>query len=112
MIVVSNTIAGLVLPRRYSAMCIWPFVIVRKGIHVSEQSSLLNHERIHARQQLEMLLAGFFLWYGVEYLIRLICLRQHDKAYHRISFEQEAFANDQNMDYLKKRKPFSWMAYL
>ncbi|MBN2812778.1 MAG: hypothetical protein JXQ80_01810 [Bacteroidales bacterium] len=112
MIVVSSRIAGLILPRRYSAMCIWPFVLVRKGIHAQEKTTLLNHERIHARQQLEMLLVGFFLWYGVEYLVRLLCLRQHGIAYHSISFEKEAFANDQNMEYLKKRKPFSWMAYL
>ena len=112
MIVVSSKIAGWLLPRRYSAKCIWPFVLVRKGIHSQDKLALLNHERIHARQQLEMLLVGFFLWYGVEYLVRLLWLHHHDKAYQSISFEKEAFTNDQNSDYLKKRKPFSWMAYL
>lgn len=28
-----------------------------------------NHERIHTRQMLETLFIGFYLWYGIEYLI-------------------------------------------
>lgn len=33
----------------------------------------------------------YYLWYGIEYLIRIIIYRDRDKAYRRIAFEQEAF---------------------
>ena len=35
----------------------------------------LNHEFIHTRQQLEMGFVLFFLWYGVEFLVRLVQCR-------------------------------------
>lgn len=31
------------------------------------------------------------------------------KAYRSISFEQEAYDNDDNYDYLNNRKRFSWL---
>jgi hypothetical protein len=67
---------------------------------------------IHARQQLEMLWLFFFLWYVIEYLIKRIRYRDHDKAYRSISFEKEAFLNDSKPGYPDNRKSFSWRKYL
>ena len=33
----------------------------------------------------------YYVWYGIEYLIRLIMYRDADKAYRMIAFEQEAY---------------------
>lgn len=33
----------------------------------------------------------YYLWYGIEFLIRLIIYRDRDKAYRMIAFEQEAY---------------------
>lgn len=33
----------------------------------------------------------YYAWYLIEYLIRLIIYRDHDKAYRMLAFEQEAF---------------------
>lgn len=71
-----------------------------------------NHERIHTRQQLEMLFVFFFLWYGVEWLMRLIIHRSAITAYLNISFEREAYANERNLDYLRSRPLFAWRRYL
>lgn len=63
----------------------------------------MNHEKIHLRQQAEMLILLFFLWYAIEYLLRLAKYREHDKAYRNISFEREAYAHEHDDNYLKNR---------
>lgn len=72
----------------------------------------MNHERIHLRQQLELLIVFFFIWYLTEYLIRLIQYKDSYKAYNKISFEREAYANEQKLGYLKKRKWWGFRRYL
>ena len=73
----------------------------------------LNHELIHTLQQWEMEFLLFYLWYGVEYVVRLVQYRfDATKAYYNISFEREAYANERNLDYLRKRRVFSWWRYL
>ena len=34
----------------------------------------------------------YYLWYGIEFLIRFCMYRDRDKAYHEIVFEREAYA--------------------
>ena len=96
----------------YRAACVWPFIFMRPETDIPERKDILNHEMIHARQQLEMLWLFFFLWYVIEYLIKRIRYRDHDKAYRSISFEKEAFLNDSKPGYPDNRKSFSWLKYL
>ena len=35
-----------------------------------------------------------------------------DTAYRDISFEQEAFYNERNINYLNERKPYNWINYM
>ncbi len=72
----------------------------------------MNHERIHMRQQLELLLIFFFIWYLVEYVVGLVKYRDSFKAYNKISFEREAYANERNLKYLEKRRIWSFFRYL
>lgn len=92
-------------------MALYPFVLLRerKG---RENSILLNHERIHLRQQLELLIIPFYLLYLVNYLYQLICTLDHESAYRNIIFEQEAYDHEKELGYLKSRKYFSFMNYL
>lgn len=69
----------------------------------------INHESIHTAQIKEMGYVFFYVWYLVEWLIRLFI---NSNAYRNISFEREAFINDDNLDYLKTRKRFSWLKYI
>lgn len=69
----------------------------------------INHELIHTEQMKEMIYVFFYLWYFVEWLVRLF---GKGNAYRNISFEREAYDNDDNLNYLNERKPFVWMKYL
>ncbi len=98
------------LPKRFHAIAIFPFIFLRRG--GAENEILINHERIHLRQQAELLVLPFYLWYLIEYLMKLIIYRNHNKAYRNISFEREAYKNDENLNYLKVRKFWSFVKYL
>lgn len=70
----------------------------------------INHESIHIAQNREMLYLGFYIWYVCEFFVRLIQTKGHAlQAYHLISFEREAYENDFNIKYLRKRKHYSWL---
>ncbi|KAB7731208.1 hypothetical protein F5984_10415 [Rudanella paleaurantiibacter] len=90
-------------------LTLWPFVLVRRP---NPRPVLINHERIHLRQQLELGLVVFYLWYLFEYLYRLFQYGDHYTAYRNISFEREAFANDQNLKYLTSRRLFGFWRYV
>lgn len=90
-------------------MALFPFILVRQP---NPGPVLLNHERIHLRQQAELGILPFYLWYVVEYLIRRLRYGDHYTAYRNISFEREAFANDMNMVYLKQRRWWAFWRYL
>jgi hypothetical protein len=103
---------GILLSGHFSALCIWPFIFIKPDNTIRNFQSFMNHEKIHARQQIEMLWILFFIGYVVEYLIRLYQYRDHMKAYHAISFEKEAYQNENDPEYLKTRKSFAWRMYL
>lgn len=121
--------------RGYTAVTIWPLIFGRKSrkplkMHVE------RHERIHLRQQLEVmllsaavlaaviLLAGWSWWwmllnlgvyyagYGLDYAIRRILYRSPNEAYRNIACEQEAYLNEQDAAYLANRRPFAWIRYI
>lgn len=94
------------LPKNVSAIALWPFVVVKDKKSVTDPV-ILNHEKIHLRQQLELLIILFYVIYIFEYLALLIYYLNHDQAYRAISFEREAYKNDKDLDYLKKRRFWS-----
>ena len=85
-------------------------IFVRNDVRVT--TNVLRHESIHLRQQKEMLVVFFFLWYIIEWLIRLIQYHNAMTAYKNISFEREAYANQGFIDYLDTSKPFSFIKYI
>ncbi|GAB3173081.1 hypothetical protein GCM10027291_28990 [Telluribacter humicola] len=90
-------------------MALFPLILVRRR---KSNPTLINHERIHLRQQLEMLILPFYIWYVLEYLILLLYFRNHYKAYRYISFEREAFINERKTDYLRKRPFWAFLRYI
>jgi hypothetical protein len=70
-----------------------------------------HHERIHHTQQVELLLMGFYILYGLNYLLNLFRYRNHRKAYREIIFEREAYAMDKDPAYLKQRKLFAFLDF-
>ena len=65
----------------------------------------INHEKIHTAQMKELWYIGFYLLYLLEWLYRLVF---HTKtAYRGISFEVEAYENQNNYKYIHSRKKFA-----
>ena len=89
------------------AITLWPFIISREEM----SEDVLNHESIHIAQQKELLVLFFYLLYGWDYLVGLIKYKDKEKAYYRIRFEQEAYENMYNQNYLTERKLYSWRKY-
>jgi len=73
---------------------------------------LLNHEKIHLKQQLELLILPFYLWYILEFVFRFIQYRNWQTAYKNISFEKEAYLNEGNLHYLNERRFWRFLKYL
>lgn len=100
---------------------------------------IVNHELIHVEQWKELMFAiftilnvpfigsinikytiltmllsfcAFYVWYFLEYLIRLAIKKNHDEAYVSISFEKEAYLNEGKPRYLENRDYFSFIKYL
>jgi hypothetical protein len=93
--------------RGYDAMNLFGCLLCRRETVLSDD--LVLHERIHTRQMMELLFVGFYLWYLVEWLIRLPL---RGNAYRNISFEREAYAHQLEPDYLSRRKRYAWWHYL
>ena len=68
-----------------------------------------NHEAIHTKQMKELLYVPFYILYILEWLYRLT---QKGNAYKNVSFEKEAYNNENDMDYIDKREHFSWIEYI
>lgn len=99
------------IPKGFRGLTAYPFVFFKYRMD-KENPVFVNHERIHLRQQLELLILPFFIWYFLEYLILLLKYNNKNHAYRSISFEREAYTNESDLGYLKNRKLFSFYKYL
>lgn len=99
------------LRKGFSGITLWPFIIL-KYPSLKSNPVFLNHERIHSRQQAEMLVILFYVWYGIEFLIRIFQYKNRHLAYRNISFEREAYSNEQNLTYLDKRNFWKFLSYI
>jgi hypothetical protein len=95
------------LAKSYCAMALYPFIIL-KNARLRHDQRLMLHERIHLRQQIELLIVPFYVLYLAHYLYLLCRLRNHQQAYRNICFEKEAYAHEHNPDYLKQRPLWAW----
>ena len=89
----------------------FPFVLVRYR-NAQDYLVLMNHERIHLRQQLELLVLPFFVIYGLDYVVKLIRYRDKNLAYRNVVFEREAYENENDLDYLKSRSFWRFLKYV
>lgn len=95
-----------------------------------------NHEKIHTEQikecsVLSFVIIGllccilnlsifwillspitFYVLYFLEYFIIRFFHKKQINAYYDISFEEEAYANEDDFNYIKDRCPFSWIKYV
>ncbi|HOD09534.1 MAG TPA: hypothetical protein PLH25_03155 [Flavobacterium sp.] len=97
-------VSRYLIPKGFRGFTFFPFVFL-KYRKDTDNEVLLNHEKIHIKQQLEMLVVPFFIWYFLEFLYRLIQFRNRNIAYRNISFEREAYENEKDLNYIQSR-PF------
>jgi hypothetical protein len=98
-------------PRGFRGLTFFPFIFMADKDDKLNKV-FINHEKIHIRQQLELFILPFFIWYGIEYLFRLVQYKDKKRAYYNISFEREAYKNEKDLNYLKKRSFYKFLNYL
>lgn len=86
----------------FRAINIFGVVFVRGKRPIS--ATIQNHEAIHTAQMREMLWLIFYVVYFVEWLFRLF---RKGNAYRQISFEREAYENQDDRNYLCRRRRFA-----
>ena len=94
---------------RNPVLALWPLII--SPYPISRASSVYRHERIHLRQQRELLLIGFYVLYLWDWLRGRCMGYSAVTAYLQIRFEQEASDHSRDRDYLETRSRFAWRAY-
>lgn len=97
--------------RNYVGLSLWPFIILRNA-SLRQDEVLINHERIHLRQQEEMFLFFFYAVYLLEWILKSIYYLDFYRGYRSISFEREAYLEENNLMYLKSRRPYQFLKYL
>lgn len=95
---------------KVNGIALFPFIFLRK-YEDKKNKVLINHERIHLRQQIELLVVFFYVWYVVEYYYWLFKLKDPFQAYRSISFEREAYDKECELDYLKHRRFWNFLKY-
>lgn len=96
----------------YSYINLFGLIFTRDKSKISDKS--YNHEKIHLKQMQEMLWIPFYLWYGIEYVLIRLCrlFSKQNTVYHDVSFEEEAYNNQDDYEYPETRKHYSWLKYL
>lgn len=94
----------------YKAINLFGVIFARNGSTINDVT--INHESIHTKQMQEMLYIPFYIWYVLEWLVKLMLYRNTWLAYRRISFEAEAYINQYDENYLKNRKHFAWFKHI
>ena len=96
-----NWFVRLLTPKWATAITLAPF-----GIYIRKERlcsiTIRNHEMIHWKQQLEMFIVPFYLWYLIEWIVKLF--KYGGQSYANISFERAAYIGDD--------RAYSWIKYL
>lgn len=133
----NSKLAEILLLENYTAITFFFHSFFKKG-ESEVPKHKVNHEMIHQHQQIECTIIGlflssilrvifdmsfwwmlvltfgfFYIWYLGEYLLIHLFAKQNSQGdrYHDIGFEEEAYIYEKDLEYLKKRVPFSWLKY-
>ncbi len=102
----------------YSYINLFGILFGRKEYKNKINNMIINHESIHSEQMKELGYIFFYIFYFLEWIIKIPCSwfykQPHNKcitkiAYRSISFEQEAYYNENDYTYLNNRKRYNWI---
>jgi|688.fasta_scaffold95200_2 hypothetical protein len=111
MVIITPVFLKYIAGKNVRAMALFPFILV-KNREIKESIETINHEKIHWKQQIEMLLILFYLLYFAFYFYFRIRGMNHYNAYMSIPFEKEAYRNQDNLFYRLNRPFWAWLKYL
>lgn len=94
--------------KKISGITLWPFILIKSKV---VPKVLLNHEKIHIRQQIELLIIFFYLWYLIEWIYWLFIKKNWWEAYENIVFEKEAYHYESNFNYLRHRRLWGFLVF-
>lgn len=104
-------VSKYLIPNEFRAMTVFPFVLLKNDFD-RENKILINHERIHYRQQKELLILPFYIWYFFDFMIKLSRYKDKNMAYMNVVFEKEAYDNENELNYLKSRTFWGFLKYI
>ena len=104
-------VSKYLIPKGYAGMTVFPFIFLKEKQYLDNKVTI-NHEKIHIRQQLELLILPFYIWYFGNLFYNYIKFKNFQKAYRNIIFEREAYANEKDLDYLKSRSFWKFLQYI
>lgn len=93
----------------FLAINLFGVMFVRKEYKGCVGQRTINHESIHTAQMKELGYIPFYIIYFFEWVVRLF---MKGNAYRNISFEREAYLNENDQTYLENRKHYSWTKYM
>lgn len=103
-------ISKYIVPKGFAGITLFPFIFLKKK-DLKQDPFLINHEKIHIKQQKELLIIFFYIIYGLEWLIKMFTYKNSYLTYQNLSFEREAYQNENNLLYLNKRKTWNFINY-
>ena len=94
----------------YKCMTIYKWIFTKNAKRITQVD--FNHEATHLHQQTELLVIFFYLWYVLEFLVKLLCTFNWKRAYRSISFEMEAYENEENTSWINQRSEYYWLRFV
>ena len=92
----------------FKCLNLFGLIFARSDKEITDKDIL--HEKIHTKQIIETLGIFFYIWYGIEWFIKLFTNKFNSYlAYRATGFEREAYGHHNEPDYLSRRKPYSWI---
>ena len=100
-----------IVPKGFVGITLFPFIFLKYREFINN-SVLINHEKIHLKQQVELLVVFFYLFYALEWFVKFLKHKNGYLAYKNISFEREAYQHEKDFNYIKNRKFWAFIKYL
>lgn len=94
----------------FQCLNLFGILFVRKKFKGTLTGVNINHEEIHSAQFRDLLYIIYYPVYVIFWIIEILA-PPYRTAYRDTCFEREAYANEDDIGYLKKRKPFGFMKY-
>ena len=94
----------------YIAINLFGILFVREEVIIDAET--LNHESIHTAQMKEMLYIPYYIWYVIEWILKVLFYFNTHRAYRSIGFEREAYLHESDLKYLDSRKHYTWFKHI